>query len=311
MAHVDVVVVSYNSRQHLRGCLEPLARLADVYVVVVDNASTDGSVNTLDGLPVTILARSQNGGFAVGCNAGWRAGSAPHVLFLNPDATIDESSLRRLIAVLEELPTAGAVAPRIEHPDGSVAHSLRRFPRPTSTLAQALFLHRLFPRAAWADELVRDPAAYAHAWSPDWVSGACLLVRRAALERLEGWDEGFFLYGEDVDLCARLREAGFGLRFEPGARAVHEEGASTPRAATYPLLAAARLRYARKHFSRPARAVDRVAVALGALTHLVVGKSGLTARRGHARALLIALTGRESLRPADTVPALAQDASSD
>lgn len=292
MALVDVVVVSFNSRAHLRDCVAPLAGVADVRVIVVDNASTDGTLETVVDLPVTTIGREENAGFAAGCNAGWRTGEAPYVLFLNPDASFAETSLRLLVSRLEENPSLGAAAPRIEHPDGSLAWSQRRFPRLRSTFAQALFLHRVFPKEPWSDEMIRDRAAYDRQGSPDWVSGACLLVRRSALEELAGWDDGFFLYCEDIDLCRRLRNSGYGIRYEPTALAVHYEGASAPRATTLPVLAASRVRYAKKHRARPYAALERMGIALGALTHVIVSRGGLADRAAHGRALLAALAPR-------------------
>lgn len=291
MARVDVVVVSFNSGAHLRDCVAPLSGLTGVRVIVVDNASTDDSLDVIADLPVTSIRRSQNGGFAAGCNDGWREGDGMYVLFLNPDATIDPASLETLVTKLEESELHGAVAPRIEHPDGSLAWSQRRFPRLRSTYARALFLHRLFPHATWSDDLVRERPAYESAASPEWLSGACLLVRRSALAEIGGWDDGFFLYGEDIDLCRRLRECGYSILFEPSARAVHAEGASSPRSETLPLLAASRIRYDRKHRHRIAVALDRIGIALGALTHMVVSKGGRASRAGHARALKAAISG--------------------
>jgi N-acetylglucosaminyl-diphospho-decaprenol L-rhamnosyltransferase len=287
---VDVVVVSYNSRDELRGCVEPLASLDDVQVTVVDNASTDGSLEVVADLPVTRIALDRNGGFSHGCNAGWQGGSAPFVLFLNPDARLDGDPLDRLVSALEGSPEAAAVAPRIAHSDGSLDFSQRRFPRLRSTYARAFFLHRVFPTASWTDELIRDPEAYERRASPDWVSGASILVRRSVLEELGGWDEGFFLYCEDIDLCRRLRDAGHNLLYEPAALAHHLGGASAPRAALLPVLAASRLRYAKKHRSPPAALLERAGIALEALTHVVVSKGGRAARAGHGRALLLALT---------------------
>jgi GT2 family glycosyltransferase len=297
VALVDVVIVSFNSRSHLRDCVLPVSQLDDVRVIVVDNASADGSLNAIADLDVTAIARSSNGGFAAGCNDGWRAGSGRHVLFLNPDARIDESSLRRLVASLDGDDAVAAVAPKIEFPTGALAYSLRRFPRLRSTFAQALFLHRLFSRAAWANELIRDPSAYTRAWGPEWVSGACIVVRRSVLEQVGGWDDDFFLYCEDVDLCRRIREAGYEIRYEPTAVVVHAEGASTPRPASLPLLAAARLLYARKHRRPFAAALERVGVGLWAFTHLLVARGGREERRGHARALRIVLSGDRVPRP--------------
>jgi N-acetylglucosaminyl-diphospho-decaprenol L-rhamnosyltransferase len=292
MAAVDVVVVSYNSRDELRGCVEPFSGLADIHVVVVDNASGDGSLDVVADLPIERISLDRNGGFGHGCNMGWRAGSAPYVLFLNPDARIDVDSLERLVSVLEGTPAAGAVAPRINHADGTLDYSLRRFPRLRSTYARALFLHRVFPKATWTDELIREPSVYAEPGLPEWVSGACILVRRSVLEELEGFDEGFFMYCEDIDLCRRIRAAGLDLLYAPEAVVSHIGGASAPRASLLPVLAASRLRYARKHWSAPAALAERLGVALEALTHMVVSSGGRAARAGHGRAFLLALSPR-------------------
>ena len=286
---MDVVIVSYNSGHVLRACVEPLASLEGVKVVIVDNASSEGGLDAVEGLPVELIRLSRNGGFAHGCNAGWRAGDAPYVLFLNPDARIDEASLERLAAVLDQTPNASAVGPRIGRSDGMLDFSQRRFPRLRSTYAQALFLHRIFPRASWSDEVIRDERAYERRGTPDWLSGACILVRRPALEKLGGWDDGFFMYSEDIDLCRRIRDIGDVIVFEPDARAVHEGGASAPRSSLLPILAESRLRYAVKHRSSAAALLERAGVGLGALSHLVVSRGGSAARRGHLSALGVAL----------------------
>jgi N-acetylglucosaminyl-diphospho-decaprenol L-rhamnosyltransferase len=290
VAQVDVVVVSYNSEDHLRSCVEPLAHVPEIRVIVVDSASTDATIESVSDLPISIVGLSENRGFAHACNVGWRKGDAPFALFLNPDATIDAESLRRLVRAAEDAPRIGAVAPKIVADDGSLDLSQRRFPRLRSTYAQALFLHRLFSQAEWTDELVRNREAYRHPGTPEWASGACLLVRRSVLERLGGLDEGFFLYCEDLDVCRRIRDAGLEIRFEPDAVAVHEGGASAPRTSLLPVLAASRVRYARKHQSAPVALLERFGVALGALTHAIVARGGLAARRGHLRALARALS---------------------
>jgi GT2 family glycosyltransferase len=122
------------------------------------------------------------------------------------------------------------------------------------------------------------------------VSGACILVRRSALAELSGWDEGFFMYCEDIDLCRRLRKAGYDVLFEPEAAVLHEGGASAPRTSLLPVLAASRLRYAAKHRGAAAATLERLGIALGALTHLLVSRGGREARAGHARALRLAIS---------------------
>ena len=284
-ARVDVVVVSYNSRDRLRDCVAGLVDQPGLRVLVVDNASPDRSPEAVSDLPVTLIESPVNGGFAHGCNLGWRAGSAPAVLLLNPDARIEPSAVRVLADTLDGDPRLGAVGPLILDGDGSLDLSQRRFPRLRSTYAQALFLHRLAPSARWTDELVRDPAVYDRPGRPDWISGACLMIRRSALERLGGLDDGFFLYCEDLDLCRRLRAAGMEVGYQPAARCGHEGGASAPRPALFPVLAESRVRYARKHATPLVALAERVGVGLGALTHAVVSSGGWAGRAGHLRAL--------------------------
>ena len=289
---VDIVVVTYNSSDDIRAAVEELSDVEDFHVIVVDSASSDDTLERIADLPATVIGLDENLGFAHACNVGWRRGEAPHVLFLNPDATITEQAVRRLERTAELEQQIGAAAPRIVDEHGELDFSMRRFPRLRTTFAQALFLHRLRPQADWTDELVRDPAAYARPASPDWVSGACVLVKRSVLEQLDGLDEGFFMYCEDIDLCRRIRDLSLEIRFDPDSVVVHEGGASMPRAALLPVLATSRIRYAAKHQPAVVAVLERVGVALGALTHTVVSRGGLEVRRGWARAFVRSLTLR-------------------
>lgn len=294
MPDVDVVVVSYNNRESLRHNLEALVKVPWVHVVVVDNASPDGTLDAVRDLPLAAIQLPDNRGFAHGVNAGWRSGNSPYVLLLNPDASIDSSSLGTMVSALQDDATIGAVAPKIVASDGSLEYSQRRYPRLRSTFAQAFFLHRVFSEASWTDELIRERGVYEARGTPDWVSGACILVRRLVLEELDGLDESFFMYAEDIDFCRRLRQAGFDLLYEPDAVVEHEGGASGPRTSLLPVLATSRLRYAVKHRSGGAVFLERVGIALGSLTHAVVSSGGVAARAGHLRALRAVLSPRSS-----------------
>ena len=177
------------------------------------------------------------------------------------------------------------MGPRILDDDGTLAWSQRRYPRLRSTFAYALFLHRLLPQASWSDELIRDAAAYQRPGEPEWLSGACMLVRREAFESVGGFDEGFFLYCEDTDLCRRLRDAGHRLRFEPAAEIRHVGGASSDAGETRAIAARSRVRYASKHRGRAAARLEAAGVALGEATHAATAVSRPAARRGHVKAL--------------------------
>jgi hypothetical protein len=280
---VDVIVVSYNSREQLRACVLPFMDRGDISVVVVDNASSDGSLESVGGLALTRLPLDRNIGFGGGCNVGWRAGASPYVLFLNPDARLDADGLQHLVDTLEQ-GGGGIAAPRIHREDGSLDWSLRRFPEVRSIYGQALFAHRFFPSAAWVDEVIRDPDVYAKAHACDWASGACLLVRRDLLEELEGFDEAFFMYCEDVDLCARAWESGHPVLYTPEAVCVHAGGSSKPRTQLLPVLARSRIRYAKKHFTPRHAFAYRLGVGFVALTHVLVSRSWRS-RVGYARSL--------------------------
>lgn len=300
MALVDVVVVSYNSADVLRSCVEPLAHDAEVRVFVVDNASPQGPPETVSDLPAELIELDRNYGFAYACNVGLAAGESRFVLFLNPDAQIQPESVRQLAAVLERQDRCALVAPQILDPDGRLEYSLRRRPRLVSTYAQAFFLHRLFPRALWTDELIRDPEVYATARTVEWVSGACLLARRSVLEEIGGWDDDFFLYGEDIDLCRRVWAAGYEVRYEPQATAVHIGGTSAPSARMAPTLVRGRIRYVKKHEPAPVALLHQAGLALGSLTHALLTTKGLRMRMGHARAFAAAVSFRRTSPPRET-----------
>jgi N-acetylglucosaminyl-diphospho-decaprenol L-rhamnosyltransferase len=288
VASVDVVVVTFNSGQFIGRCTAPFQRIDWVNVIVVDNGSDDQ--NLLE-LPDTCVIQKlpTNVGFARAANIGWRSGRAPFVLFLNPDAAIDAPSLKQLIQTLDENTHAAAVGPRISSSDGRLEWSQGRFPTLVSAYAQLVGLHRLLPRAPWACEDVMDPRCYRQVSTPDWLVGACLLVRRSDLQAMGGFDERFFLYCEDVDLCARLRATGREILFEPRAHCVHRGQGSGPRSLA--LLTQSRLRLAEKHSGMVTQGLVRLALALRAASRLALTGDAATRRRQRA-ALRVCLAPR-------------------
>ena len=282
---LHVVVVAYRSAETLRGCVAPLAAMPGVSVTVVDNASPDESADTVADLPIEVIRAPRNGGFSYGCNLGAAGATAPYLLFLHPDARIDAAALETMLATLREDPATGLVGPRILDDDGSLSFSLRRFPRLRSTYAQALFLHRLWPTSAWTDELVRDPAAYERPATAEWVSGACMLVRRSAYVAIGGFDERFFLYCEDTDICLRIWQAGLAVRFQPRAVVHHVGGASSGAGETQAIAARSRVLYARKHLRPGAARLEAIGVGLSEATHVLSALRRPASRRGHAAAL--------------------------
>jgi hypothetical protein len=247
---VAVVVVAWNSRDDLEVCLralEPLRRPHEV--VVVDNASADGSAAFVrEAFPaVGVIDAGANLGFARASNLGWRATSAPFVVFLNPDARVETGAVESLVALLGARPDVGIVGPATRNEDGSPQVSFGPDLTPWSEWRQ-----RRLVRAAKA----RDPnvlfdleARCSREHEPDWVSGSCLMARRSLLETLGGFDERFFLYEEDVDLCVRARKAGARVVFTPTARVIHRLGRSMERSGggAHREYARSHLLYYRKH----------------------------------------------------------------
>ncbi len=302
MSSVDVVVVSFNSRAKLWSCVEPLAGAAGITVVVVDNASHDDSLDTIAHLPITTIPLTENVGFGAGCNIGWRSASSPYVLFLNPDARMSAEAVRALAQRAEARPEAGALGPRLTTPSGGLDYSLRRFPRLRSTYARALFLQRLMPRASWVDEVIRDPRAYAVPHAVEWITGACLLVRRTALDQVGGFDERFFMYCEDKDICTRLWKAGYSVEYEPAIVCEHDGGAGSEasRGARRSMLTRSRMLYAAAHSGRATVILEGLGLALEAALRVIVGPGGMHGRRARIDELSVVLeTVRSSTQTAD------------
>ena len=184
-----------------------------------------------------------------------------------------------LAETFQREPSCGAAGPHILETDGTTQLSMRRTPRLRSAFAEAFFLNNVLPGASWTSELVVD--GYEQAREVEWLSGAVLCARRTAFEEVGGFDERFFLYSEDVDLCTRLRRAGYRLRYEPGPIARHAGGGSAPRPGQVALKAEARITYSRLHESTPRYAAFRAAYVLNEL--LAAPAGGYPVARPSAR----------------------------
>ena len=224
---IDVVIVSYDRQDLLDRCLASLqSSPSALRVFVVDNASSDGSAELVSSrYPETkLLQNDANVGFAAAVNRGVACGDAPLILLLNSDATLEASSLDALQQALDQTPRLAAVGPRILGEDGELELSTGRT---MSLWNEAWFkvLGEMGGSQGWlfGRRLRRQ---YATDRDTSSLTAACLLVRREAYEEVTGLDERFFLYAEDVDLCRRLRQAGWRLRYVAGATARHLRGGS-------------------------------------------------------------------------------------
>ncbi len=259
-ARVDVVIVNWNAGAQLRACLETLAaadeRLGHVaHVVVVDNASSDGSAESIDplGMALQVVRNPDNRGFAAACNQGARFGSADYVLFLNPDVRLESNSLHVAIAALDDPTNRQAAVAGIQLCDeaGHTARNCAHAPTPWTMVVRAIGLDRVgIARSYVMDDWPHDTTRVV-----DHVMGAFYLVRRAVFAQLRGFDERFFVYLEDVDFSVRARAAGWHCLYLTDARAFHKGGGTSERAPADRLAYAVRSRlvYARKHFTTPGR----------------------------------------------------------
>jgi len=295
-ARVDVVIVAFESRECLLTALDQLGNVPSLNAIVVDNASGDGTIEAVrERHPqVCVIANATNAGFSAACNQGWRAGLAPFVLFLNPDAQVRPAAVEALADRLDAWPELGIVGPLTRNADGTVQVSTGRDLTPWSEIGQRRLVRGVAARRP--DALGRAATLHAREHQPDWVSGACLMARRAALDAVAGFDEGFFLYEEDADLCRRARAAGWRVLFTPAVEVSHQLGRSMARAPRHARLAYHRshLRYYAKHASPGARVLLRALLALRA--SLATGRALLAGdAAGRADALLLlrlSLTGR-------------------
>jgi GT2 family glycosyltransferase len=229
LPRLSIIIVSYNSRDPLERCLRSLTATpsrVDREIVVVDNASTDGTAeHARDRWPgVRLIEAGGNVGFARANNIGIRQTFGELVMLLNPDTAVPGGVLDRLVAALDARPQAAVVGPRIVDHMGRPELSFGKMISPLAELRQKVLLvgndRRLPIISSIVDRMTRRSRLV------DWVSGACLLIRRSDLEAAGLLDERFFLYTEDVDLCASVRARGREVWFIADAEIVHQRGRS-------------------------------------------------------------------------------------
>ena len=229
---LDVVVVSYRATPLLRDCLRSLLDnppSGPMQVHVVDNASGDGTAEMVRReLPeVRLTVNDANLGFGAANNIGIEAGQAPYVLVLNPDTRITPGALDSLLAVMESRPEVGMVGPRLELDDGSFDHASRRgFPTPLGALGHFTGLGR---GKGATGALAQYRAPDVESGPVDAINGAFMLIRRAALAEVGGFDERYWMYMEDLDLCYRFAEAGWTTWYEPSVTVAHIKAGTSGR----------------------------------------------------------------------------------
>lgn len=229
MSSVAIVIVNYNTCEYLRSCLRTVVRERPDEVIVVDNGSSDGSVEMVraDFPQVTVLSDGHNRGYGAAANYAVARCAAETILLLNSDTQLTAGAVEELATYLDKHSQVGIVGPRLVGSDGALQQSCYPFPKPLYTLLEETRVGRIIRYIP----ILRD--SYLYTWSHErvrsvpWLQGSALAIRRRPFEALGGFDESFFMYFEEVDLCYRLRKAGWQIDFNPAATVVHAGGGST------------------------------------------------------------------------------------
>ncbi len=231
MLDLSIVVVTWNVRDLLKECLESIYQSAQgmtIEVIVVDAASTDHSAAMVrNSFPAAHLIEcDSNVGFSKGNNLGIEVSQGRYVLLLNPDTRVIGSALNEMVAYMDAHPTIGVIGPQLLNADGTVQSSRRRFPTLWTGIFESTWLQPIAPRRV-LDRYYMLDFSDNQIVSVDWVFGAAFLVRRQVIDQVGGFDEGFFMYSEEVDWQKRIKQAGWQIVYYPGAQIVHYGGRSS------------------------------------------------------------------------------------
>ena len=223
MVEVTAIVVTLDALPWLERCLESVRAHE---TVVVDHGSTDGTLELVrERFPDARLLERENRGLAAGWNAGMREADGRYFLLLNADAWVVGDAVERLVAFADSTPDAAYVGPLLRNPDGSLQRSVRGFPTLWRLATEYFLLRKLAPRSRALNAFYAGGFAHDRIRDAEFLMGACMLVRRSAVDEVGPLDERYFLFSEETDWCYRFRSAGWRVLFYPGAEAVHVGGA--------------------------------------------------------------------------------------
>ncbi|MGE5178987.1 MAG: glycosyltransferase family 2 protein [Bacteroidota bacterium] len=273
-AAVVAIVVSYNSARDLPACLRSLEaqRGVDPKIHVVDNASSDGSADLVRrGFPgVRLVVNDVNVGFARANNQVLERERAPFYALVNPDAVLPPDALATCVAYLEEDPAAALVGTRLVRPDGGLEPSCHAFLGLTNLLGETLGIHRALPGLRPLTSLHMPWFGHDRRARVDWIQGTFLVARGEAVRSIGGFDPAFFMYGEEMDWCRRMRDAGWSVVFLPGPAVTHVGGASSDPIAGEMFVEnlRSRIRFVEKHRGRAAAVAARALTTLSVLARL-------------------------------------------
>ncbi len=254
MKTLSVIIVSWNVRDLLQRAVTSVyaswGERPGLEVIVVDNASCDGSVAMLqDSFPqATVVANAENRGFTGGNNQGLALADGEFLLLLNPDTEVIGDALPRMVTYLRQHPEVGLLGPQLLNADGSVQSSRRHFPTLPILFLESTWLEK-FALRRWLRHYYAQEQPDNMIQEVDWVTGAAMLARREIIAQVGGLDEGFFMYSEELDWCRRIRQAGRRIVYFPEARIIHYEGRSSEQVipARHIHFQSSKIRYTRKY----------------------------------------------------------------
>jgi len=229
---LSIIILSYNTKNYLEKTLASIKRKAEWQVMVVDNASSDGSVEMLrKQFPgVEVIVNSQNLGFAAGNNVGIKRAQGKYVMLLNSDMEIGDEALETLVAFLENHLQVGAVGPKLVLADGAIDLACHRgFPTPWNALTYFVRLEQFFPNSRWLGGYHRSLEDFGKAHPVEVICGGAMMVRKKVIDDVGYLDERFFLYAEDIDWCQRIWQAGWQVYYVSEAKIVHFKSRSGKR----------------------------------------------------------------------------------
>ena len=255
MVDLTIVIVNWNVRDLLRRCLTSVLDaenpIPNLEIVVVDNASTDGSQEMVraEFPSVRLVANDENRGFTAANNQGLALGRGRHLLLLNPDTEVVGDALATMVRYMDAHPEVGALGPQLLYPDGSRQPSRRRFPTFATALVESTVIQQWWPDNRILRRYYMDDTNDGAIQPVDWVVGACLFTRREAYRQVGGLDEGFFMYSEELDWCRRCKAAGWEIVYLPTATIIHHEGKSSEQVvpARHIHFQSSKVRYFQKH----------------------------------------------------------------
>ncbi|HAH87861.1 MAG TPA: glycosyltransferase family 2 protein [Armatimonadetes bacterium] len=287
MKDLSIAIVNWNTSDLLHQCLlsaKESCKGTDYEIIVVDNASSDGSPEMVEEEhPDVLLVRNPiNQGFAAACNLAYKYSSGRYFLLLNTDTIVIKSALPDMVGFMDTRPNAGAAGCRLINRDGSLQRSCSCFPGLMTELFDALYLSKIFPKSRLFGAYAMSYWDFADEREVDFAGGSCLIVRREAIEAVGLLDDGFFMYAEEADWCYRMRAGGWKVCYYPGASVIHLGGESAKKYGSQILLHlyTSRNRFLRKHRGSYVAGVHRAIVALGALCRMGAYYVGRAAGRG-------------------------------